>query len=80
MPLGLSDSQLQSLMMSAGDIPQEKRSLFLQRVNAMLTLKGRRFTDRDLAEVLELARVGLGRRSALREEPTPTLQPQKLAP
>ena len=86
MPLGLSDSQLATLMTSAGDIPQEKRSLFLQRVNAMLTLKGRRFTDRDLIEVLTLAQVGLVRQSptaeaeSLREESRRAPHPQKLAP
>jgi len=80
MPLGLSDSQLQALMMSAGDVPQEKRHVFLQRVNAALTLKGRRFTDRDLAEVLTLAQVGLVRRptsanaDSFRQKPT--LQPK----
>jgi len=86
MPLGLSDFQLQSLMMSAGDVPQEKRGLFLQRVDAMLAFKGRRFTDRDLIEVLTLAQVGLVRRSptaeaeSLREESRRAPHPQKLAP
>ena len=86
MPLGLSDFQLQSLMMSAGDVPQEKRGLFLQRVDAMLAFKGRRFTDRDLIEVLTLAQVGLVRQSptaeaeSLREESRRAPHPQKLAP
>ena len=61
MPLGLSDSQLATLMASAGDVEQDKRHLFLRRTAAMLALKGGRFTDRDLVEVLVRAQVGLAR-------------------
>jgi hypothetical protein len=39
MPLGLSDPQLESFDGICRDVPQEKRHLFLQRVDAMLTLK-----------------------------------------
>jgi hypothetical protein len=86
MPLALSDSQLEALMLSAGDVEQEKRHLFLQRVDAMLALKGRRFTDRDLIEVLTLAQVGLVRRSptakaeSLREGIQADPTPPKISP
>jgi len=48
MLLGLSDPQLESLMAFARDVPQEKRHLFLQRVDAMLTLKGPRLKHKEL--------------------------------
>jgi len=41
----------------------EKRSAFLERVGAMLVLKGR-FGDADVAEAARLALVGLARRPA----------------
>jgi hypothetical protein len=64
MPLGLSDSQLQILMTFAAEIPPEKRSLFLQRVGAMLVLRGRgRFTDADVQDVASLALCGLTQRT-----------------
>jgi hypothetical protein len=38
-------------------VPQEKRGLFLERLSAMLTLRGRgRYTDDDLIEIAKLAR------------------------
>jgi hypothetical protein len=53
----LSDSQLRAVMMVAADVPQEKRGLFLERLSAMLTLRGRgRYTDDDLIEIAKLAR------------------------
>jgi hypothetical protein len=58
--LGLSDAQLQTLMTFAADIPQEKRSTFLERVGAMLAMRGRgHFNDDDVADVTKLATAGL---------------------
>jgi hypothetical protein len=37
----------------------EKRSLFLERLGAMLNMRGRRFSDQDLAEMAKLACTGL---------------------
>ena len=58
--LALSDAQLQTLMTFAADIPQEKRSTFLERVGAMLAMRGRgHFNDDDVADVTKLATAGL---------------------
>jgi hypothetical protein len=58
--LGLSDAQLQTLMTFAADIPPDKRSTFLERVGAMLAVRGRgHFNDDDVAEVAQLALTGL---------------------
>ena len=51
-------------MRAARSIPVEKRDLFLQRIAAMLALRGRgrgrgRFTDTDVADVAQLAMAGL---------------------
>ena len=65
MPFGLSDAQLESLMAIAADVMPEKRSMFLERVGAMLAFRGRgHFTDADVAEVASLAATGLTPRSA----------------
>jgi hypothetical protein len=41
-------------------LPVEKRDIFLQRIAAMLALRGRgRFTDTDVADVAKLAMAGL---------------------
>ena len=43
--IGLTDTQLQVVMRAARSIPVEKRDTFLQRIAAMLALRGRgRFT------------------------------------
>ena len=48
--IGLTDTQLQVVMRAARSIPVEKRDTFLQRIAAMLALRGRgRFTDTDVA-------------------------------
>ena len=66
--IGLTDSQLQVIMHAARSIPVEKRDTFLQRIAAMLALRGRgRFTDTDVADVAQLAMAGLVQ--------TPTAQP-----
>jgi hypothetical protein len=58
--VSLSDSQLQNLMAAAANMPPEKRSMFLERVGAMLALRGRRhFDDADVADVVALASAGL---------------------
>lgn len=61
--LALSDSQLQTLMTFAAEIPQEERSLFLARVGVMLRVR-HRFTDSDVDEVAKPARTGLAHLSA----------------
>ena len=58
--IGLTDSQLQVVMNAARSVPVEKRDIFLQRIAAMLALRGRgRFTDTDVADVAHLALCGL---------------------
>jgi hypothetical protein len=47
-------------MNAARLVPVEKRDVFLQRIAAMLTLRGHgRFTDDDVADVAKLAVAGL---------------------
>ena len=46
------------VMTEAADLSPEKRSVFLERVSAMLNMRGRRFTDADLIEIAALARAG----------------------
>jgi hypothetical protein len=58
MPLALSDAQLQTLMIFAADIPPEKRSIFMERIEAMLRVR-HRFDDSDVAEISRLAACGL---------------------
>jgi hypothetical protein len=61
----ISDAQLQTLMTIARDIPPEKRAMFLERICAMLAIRGRgHFDDGDVAEVARLASTGLARRPA----------------
>ena len=58
--LGLTDNQLQIVTNAARILPVEKRDLYLQRLAAMLTLRGGgRFTDADVADVARLAMAGL---------------------
>ena len=46
--IGLTDTQLKIVMNAARLVPVEKRDIFLQRIAAMLALRGRgRFTDTD---------------------------------
>jgi hypothetical protein len=61
--LALSDAQLQTVMSAASSLPPEKRGLFLERVAARLTLRGR-FTAGDLDDAVRLALVGLVHNSA----------------
>ncbi|MGA8388534.1 MAG: hypothetical protein WB769_11465 [Pseudolabrys sp.] len=58
--IGLTDTQLKIIMQAARVMPVEKRDTFLQRIAAMLALRGRdRFTDTDVADVAQLAMAGL---------------------
>jgi hypothetical protein len=56
--LALTDSQLQIVMTAASGLSPEKRTLFLERVAARLSLRGR-FTERDFGEAVRLALQGL---------------------
>jgi hypothetical protein len=58
MMLALNDAQLQILMAAAAAVLPDRRSLFLERVAAMLTLQGR-YDDADVAKVAERAACGL---------------------
>jgi hypothetical protein len=61
--LALSDTQLAVVMTAAGGLAVEKRTLFLERVAARLTLCGR-FTDADLDHAVRMALSGLIQESA----------------
>ena len=58
--IGLTDTQLGTVMDAARTLPPEKRDLYLQRIAAMLTMRGRgHFGDHDVQEVTALALCGL---------------------
>ena len=60
--LGLTDNQLRVVMDAAHIVPIEKRDVYLQRIAAMLTMRGRgHFGDSDVAR---LALAGLVHQSA----------------
>ena len=61
--ISLSDSQLSVVMGAAKTIAPERRDIFLQRIGAMLRLRGR-FTDSDIGEVVQLALCGLVQQAA----------------
>ena len=61
--IGLTDQQSAIVVEAAGVLMPERRDTFLQRVGAMLRLKGR-FTDADVAEVAKLAMAGLIQQTA----------------
>jgi hypothetical protein len=54
----LTDTQLKIVTTAATDVLPDRRSLFLERVAAMLTVRGR-FDDGDVAKVAALAAQGL---------------------
>jgi hypothetical protein len=56
--ISLSDDQLTTIVAAAGTVEPGRRDVFLERVGAMLKLRGR-FTDGDVAEVVQLALCGL---------------------
>ena len=63
--LGLTDDQLRTVMDAAAAVPIEKRDRYLQRLGAMLTMRGRgHVTDADVADVAKLALTGLARQPA----------------
>jgi hypothetical protein len=57
-PLGLTGAQLEHVMTACGPLEPEKRSQFLERVAAKLTLLGA-FTDGDLDRAIAAALSGL---------------------
>ena len=57
-PLALTDEQLTTVMAAATCLAPERRDIYLQRIGAMLKLRGR-FNDVDVAEVVQLALYGL---------------------
>ena len=61
--IALTDSQLDNVMSAAKTIAPERRDIFLQRIGAMLRLRGR-FTDADISEVVQLALAGLVQQTA----------------
>jgi hypothetical protein len=63
--IGLTDTQLEIVMGAARVLPVEKRDVYLQRIAAMLAVRGRgRFTDTDVADVAHLALAGLVQQTA----------------
>ena len=63
--LGLTDYQLKIVMGAARSVPVEKRDTYLQRIAAMLAMRGRgRFTDTDVSDVTQLAMAGLVQQTA----------------
>ena len=61
--LSLSDNQLEIVVSAARAVAPERRDIFLQRIAAMLKLRGR-FDDTDIAEVTALALRGLVQQAA----------------
>ena len=61
--ISLSDHQLSIVTDTARMVPVERRDTFLQRVGAMLKLRGR-FSDADVADVAQLALTGLAHQPA----------------
>jgi hypothetical protein len=58
--LVFTDTQLAAVMDAALTLPVEKRDLYLQRIAAMLTQRGRgHVTDADVTDVVKLALCGL---------------------
>jgi hypothetical protein len=58
--LSLTDNQLKTVMQTGAGIDPERRAVFLERLGAMLRLRGRgHFNDADVADVAKLASCGL---------------------
>ena len=65
MVLGLTDTQLATVMDVARMLPVEKRDVYLRRIGAMLTMRGRgHFNDVDVTDVAKLALTGLAQQPA----------------
>ena len=60
----LNDAQLEIVMVAAGSLPAEKRSVFLERVAGKLRLRGSHLTDADLGAAVQAALTGLIRSAA----------------
>jgi hypothetical protein len=59
--VSLTDSQLAAVMDAVRPLPVEKRDVYLRRIAAMLTMRGRgHFSDSDVSDVAKLALVRLG--------------------
>ena len=59
--LGLTDSQLTTVMDMARVLPVEKRSIYLKRIAAMLMMRGRgHFNDADVGDGREVGTHRLG--------------------
>jgi hypothetical protein len=56
--LALTNQQLSAIMAAARTLSVEKRGQYLQRIAAMLEMRGR-FSDGDVSDVAALALVGL---------------------
>ena len=61
--IALTDNQLKIVTDAARMVPVERRDIFLQRVGAMLRMRGR-FTDADVSDVAKLALTGLAQQPA----------------
>ena len=71
--LALSDSQLRAVWAVASGLPVEKRGIFLGRLIAQLQLRGFRFSNADLDDVVRSALTGLiGSLTALNRLPRRT--------
>lgn len=58
--ISLSDAQLKLVMAAASHVPHEKRSQFLERIAAMLRLRGSgHFNDDDVSDVVARALRGM---------------------
>ena len=58
--ISLKDAQLKTVMATARGVPHEKRSPFLERIAAMLRLRGRgHFDDSDVGDAVQQALTGL---------------------
>jgi hypothetical protein len=63
--VSLTDSQLAAVMDAARPLPVEKRDVYLRRIAAMLTMRGRgHFDDADVTDVATLALAGLAQQPA----------------
>jgi hypothetical protein len=64
--VSLTDRQLAAVMDAARRLPVEKRGVYLQRIVAMLAMRGRGpFNDTDVSDVAKLATVGLAQQPAV---------------
>jgi len=53
--LALNDDQLATMMAAANNLPQDKRSVFLESLAAPVQQRGSRFTAADLDDAVRLA-------------------------